>query len=535
MVEEFDGGGEELAEVPYHDIMELFETLTFKEKWARIREGLKQPPESGAYKWAKLEMTRLWSPVSAVIVPIIALLLMAMLAALTPKRQQNVEIKIAEVEVPDELEEPEDIPEPEIEPPDPEKIIEPTENFIPSTSDNDAPDTDFSPQPAQFDSVAIVKSPVTMKGIFGSRSPGARGSALGRYGGGGHTEGAVLRALRWLKKNQEDDGSWSGTSGGGAGRANVQSAMTGMGLLTFLAHGETPASPEFGQTVKKAIEYLVGKNNSFPRPYQFPIATYALCEAFSMTKVPSIKAAAAQGIGVIISGQNPTGGFDYELTPCARDDTSIMGWCAQALKAGKMAGIQNPGLDDAIEKAIKGFQKNYAGDSQMGGFGYIRPKASELTGVGVLCMQLLGAQNEKECRGGLNRLIEKDTFAWPAHWKKVYYWYYNTQARFHEGGECWRAWNKQFSVPLVKGQTIIANGIQDMNGKMVDIGYWETNNDRGGRVMDTALCALMLQVYYRYLPTFQKPEDIAQDGGGGEAKEEAGVVAAKDLDIDVQL
>jgi len=545
MVDEYEVA-EELSDVPYHDIMELFDTLSFKEKWAKIREGLKQPPESGAYKFAKLEMTRLWSPVAAVVVPIIALLLMAVLAAMTPEKSDNVQVQIAEVDVPEELEPPEDIPEPEIEPPDPEKIIEPTENFVPSTSDNAVgPDTDFSPQPAQFDSVAIVKSPVVMKGIFGSRSPGARGSALGRYGGGGHTEGAVLRALRWLKKNQSDNGSWSPTAGGGTGARRADTALAGMGLLTYLAHGETPASPEFGPTVEKAIKYLVGQmggDGHFTlkdaHDYTHPIGTYALCEAFSMTKVPSIKVAAAKGIETIINGQNPAGGWNYNIRPSNRDDTSVMGWCAQALKAGKMAGIQNPGLEDAIKKAIQGFQKNYQGGSEMGGFGYTSPAKSGLTGVGVLCMQLLGAQKEKECRGGLQYLIAKGTFDWGAgSWKKIYYWYYDTQARFHEGGESWRAWNKQFSVPLVKAQQIIPNGIQGPAGKMVDIGFWDGQNNRGGRVMDTALCALMLQVYYRYLPTFQKPEDIAKDGGGegGDAKAAGGVVAARDLDIDVQL
>lgn len=50
---------------------------------------------------------------------------------------------------------------------------------VPSLS----PLTDFSPQPAEFDSVAMVKSPVIMKGIYGSRSPGARGADLQAYGG----------------------------------------------------------------------------------------------------------------------------------------------------------------------------------------------------------------------------------------------------------------------------------------------------------------------------------------------------------------
>jgi len=37
---------------------------------------------------------------------------------------------------------------------------------------------DADPQPAPFDSVAIVKSPVIMKGIFGARSPGSRGAVV---------------------------------------------------------------------------------------------------------------------------------------------------------------------------------------------------------------------------------------------------------------------------------------------------------------------------------------------------------------------
>jgi Ca-activated chloride channel family protein len=41
----------------------------------------------------------------------------------------------------------------------------------------------FSPAPAAFDSVSIVKSPIQMKGVYASRSPGARGAIHG--GGGG--------------------------------------------------------------------------------------------------------------------------------------------------------------------------------------------------------------------------------------------------------------------------------------------------------------------------------------------------------------
>jgi hypothetical protein len=303
-----------------------------------------------------------------------------------------------------------------------------------------------------------------------------------------------------LKKNQSPDGSWP----------SAKHAMTGMSLLAFLAHGETPASEEFGATVEKAIRWLISnqeKGGGFPRSYQHAICTYALCEAYALTKVPMIKESAEKAVDVLIKGQNETGGFDYPLNhqPAdeARDDTSVMGWCAQALKAAKMAGVEHPDLDNAIKLAIKGFKKNSA---PTGGFGYTGPGGGGLTGVGVLCMQLLGAAREAECRNGL-AVLEPATFNWgPAGtFNKNYYWYYITQAKFHAGGDTWKRWNNLFAPVLVKHQTIL-KGAGD-GGK--DIGFWDMTEDisghtgGNGNIMNTALCALQLQVYYRYLPTYK--------------------------------
>lgn len=57
---------------------------------------------------------------------------------------------------------------------------------LPEGSPRPAPTTDFSPQPVEFDAVAMTKSPVIMKGIYGSGSSGARGQAIHRYGGKAH-------------------------------------------------------------------------------------------------------------------------------------------------------------------------------------------------------------------------------------------------------------------------------------------------------------------------------------------------------------
>ncbi|MDI6773988.1 MAG: terpene cyclase/mutase family protein [Verrucomicrobiota bacterium] len=530
------------------EMMKLFEEMPFWKRWRKIRAGLRQPKESGDYKWARLQVLRLWAPTAGIVVPSLALLIATVVVALAPAKNTTVQVSIREEKVVEELKEVEPPPEPEIQPPEPTDVAQVNETFIPSTSKETSvgPDADFSPQPALLDSVAIIKSPVIMKGIFGSRSPGARGSALGRHGGSGVTEGAVLRALRWLKKNQEGDGSWNSTSGGGIGKMDAPAGLTGLALLTYLAHGETPASPEFGATVDKAIKWLLKRQREdgawLNVQYEHLIATYAVCEAFSMIGMPSLKAAARKGMDVIIAGQNPSGGFDYSLTPGApRNDTSIMGWAAQAMKAGKIAGVECPDLDNAMKKAIEGFKCNFQGDSASGGFGYDGPGKHGLTGAGILSHQLLGIGKSPETKGALAYLMATDQFDWNRaaegdRWRMVYRWYYNTQARFHEGGECWKTWNKAFSVPMVKAQIVIPQAIQAPSGKMVDIGYWDVDNGKGGLVMDTTLCALMLQVYYRYLPTFQKPEEIAADTAAAEGgKKEDGTVKAKDLDIEVKM
>jgi hypothetical protein len=506
--------------------MEIFEELSFREKVRKVLNGLKQPKDSGEYKWAKLQVLRLWAPASAVIVPVLAVIILMSLAVMRPATRV-VEVQIIEPEVLDELEEFEEIEEEPLEPPEVEMEI-PDEAVVTDFDDPiPSPATDFSPKPADFDSVAIVKSPVILKGILGSRTPGARGSALARHGGSGATEGAVLRALRWLKKNQNSDGSWNKT----------KPAMTGLALLTFLAHGETPASEEFGYTVEAAIRWLVENQEDSGRfkgrdkhDYSHPIATYAICEAFALTKIPMVKYAAEKAAKVVVLGQNASGGWNYNCVPAGRDDTSYMGWCAQALKAAKLAGLDVEGLDAAMAKAIDGFRKNYSGKSGYGTFGYTSPGNTGLTGVGVLCMQLLGASKSPEVQNGLLALAQT-TFNWEGGgtYNKNYYWYYITQARFHAGGNNWDSWNKLFSPVLVRRQTIIPKAIRNAKGKLVDIGFWAMDNKIAGHtdgvVMDTALCALQLQVYYRYLPTYRTPKDI----------EEEVMLEDKEADIDVEI
>jgi hypothetical protein len=360
-----------------------------------------------------------------------------------------------------------------------------------------------------FEINTAVKSALVMKGLYANRTAGGRKGALGRYGGSGRGEDAVLRALRWLKNNQGPDGSWAKVDN------TDPTAMAGLALLAFLAHNETPASEEFGPTVEAAMKFVVGKqsaNGVFGRDYTHGICTYAVSEGFALTKIMALKDAMDKGIAVIINGQQPLGGFDYGYKKGDRWDLSVAGWQFQAMKAAKMAGCSNEKLEDAIKLGVDYLRKQAFAQAR-GGFGYSgkpgEPGTSaspSMTGAGTLCLQLLGYPNVPEVRAGLE-FLKDQSCVWAgvdpkANEKEkkegarnpLYGWYYITQAKFQRGGKEWDSWNMQFSKALISGQA------KD--------GHWE-GGDHGGSVYTTTLCCLMLEVYYRYLPSYQKVEDAA--------------------------
>ncbi|MEI8242964.1 MAG: prenyltransferase/squalene oxidase repeat-containing protein [bacterium] len=487
-------------------------------------------------QWRQM-LVHLWGPAGSLVFHVVAIGVLVTFATGNNTTEVISEPVMLEAKAEPELEKP---PEPEkVKPPEPveQQVETPQENNIGfstvesaeiggsgtqetgvglGTGDPNLPDKGF-------EIATTVKSRLVMRGLYAGRTAGGRKGALGLYGkggaGGAATEAAVLRALRWLKKNQNSDGSWAGTAA---------PAMTAMALLSYLAHGETPQSPEFGNTVKKAIEWFILNQDATGHfkgrdgnDYSQPISAYALCEAYGLTQHPSLKDTAVKAIMTVVKGQHASGGFNYQLEAVSeRNDSSYMAWCCQALKAAKMAGLEPdvPGLEPAIKKAIAGFKLNANAD---GGFGYSGPGRGGLSGAGALCMQLLGAPRAAEVVNTM-KFLETCTFSFAmpdqqpyGGGSQVYYWYYITQAKFHHSPETFAAWNKLFSPELCKQQIIEKNAIEGPDGKMVDIGHWVSpvkNEHTGGVVQDTSLCTLMLEVYYRYLPSFKKieagPEDV---------------------------
>ena len=563
IVEEAPLSAEELFELHKAEINAAFEEKSFFRRMKDMFAGLSQPRSSPEYKLAKTELQRLVAPLAAILLPTLGVGILIVVTAVTGQNKQTIQVDIASAQEEEaELEEEKEPEEVEEQTP-PEEPLDITVD-TPNVNVNDIVTPQATPQnepvsvkPATQDSVALIKSPVTMKSMTGSRTPGSIGrmTAGGGLYGDAQTEGAVLKALRWLKKTQQPNGSWK----------PAPISNTGLAILAYLAHGETPASKEFGPTVEKALQFLIESitTNKDGQPtfkgtdsteYATLIATYALCEAYGMTRNPNTKIVAMQTLQRIVDNQSPTGGWDYHMNKkSTRDDMSYAGWALQALKAGKMAGMHPNGLEECIKKAVKCLKtRNF----KNGGFNYTAGGGpTGLTATGCLAMQLLGYMNEPEVKAALDTMRpwvpsftgvkgKKLTEALPTH-NPQYYCYYASQCKY-QAGMCqgatpanvksWQEWNMAMKALYPPKIITLPETIPGPDGKPRRIGYWKMVSEEtcasGGDTMATCLCALQLMVYYRYLPTTQTKaaKAITDSDSDGDKKGKS-----KDIDVEVDI
>ena len=377
--------------------------------------------------------------------------------------------------------------------------VETNDTALEDTND-EAPQTDDNMQTEAVSDVVVSPSAFASPSVYGGRSAAGRASAVSQFGGSKVGQDALMKALWWLAKVQNPDGSWG---------KKDHAAYTGLALLTFLAHGETPTSKHFGTNVKKAMQWLIEDpiNVKLSHGYPHAIKTYAIAEAYAMTGVSYLGEKMDVCVDILIKGQLKEGSYNYsyDTEEGKKEDLSFAGWNYQALKAAYGAGCENPGLPEAIYKAIEWLKKHGGSNDYGDGFPYAikdgkRKVLHDFTvrAVGCLCLQLFGEGQSPEINDELDAIATKDLekLNWNNPPKKaaLYGWYYATQAMFQEGGPRWKAWNRKFQKELTENQQAE--------------GYWFYPGSRHGSADDltdkiyaTTLCALQLTVYYRYLPS----------------------------------
>jgi hypothetical protein len=357
---------------------------------------------------------------------------------------------------------------------------------------------------------------------FGGRGSGHRKAMLARAGGNKHTERAVTGALVWLANHQMPDGSWNlqryttkcrDNTCTGQGQVTADAGATAMGVLPFLAAGQTHKTKgPYRGNIGNAVNWLIRQQepsgnlakNCVQPMYSHGLATIALCEAYGLSGDRNIGAAAQGAVNYIINAQNKNdGGWRYN--PGDAGDTSVVGWQIMALKSAQMAGLSVGGsMFAGASKWLDSVQSGpynslYAYQPGQG-------HSNTMTSVGLLCRQYLGAKRaDQMMTEGTKYLLGNLP---EAQMPNIYYWYYASQVLHNMNGYEWDQWNRRMRKILidtqVKDSSTCANGSWNPNGDL-----W---GSRGGRVMQTALSALTLEIYYRYLPLFKANEENPAGG-----------------------
>lgn len=353
------------------------------------------------------------------------------------------------------------------------------------------------------------------RGSFGSRSGGGRKLMIKRHGGSKATENGVDSALRWLAYHQEADGHWDAKKYSAGEKTDT--AVTGLALLAFLGAGHSEKVGEYKDNVKRAVAWIKSKQapNGLPfdttdagghrgEGYPGAIASLALAEAAAMANIPETREAAQKAVNYCTEIHQAGDGSDklaWRYHPKMEADTSVTGWFVMALKSAKVAGlnVNHAAFDgaikylDSVEHKAAGGDPGYAPASTYWYMVNQQHEPHRLTAIGALCRQFLGWKKE-DLQATVEGFVAKGGVpTWGGNGGSVdlYYWYYGTLCVFQQGGDIWKKWNESMKTALLTNQR--KDG--DDSGSWDPVGAYSSE---WGRVGQTALGALCLEVYYRY-------------------------------------
>jgi hypothetical protein len=334
-----------------------------------------------------------------------------------------------------------------------------------------------------------------------------------RRGGNQQTEQAVNDALQWLASHQSPDGRWDARATGavredrvaghdrGHAGLGADTGITGLALLAFQGAGHTHLDGPHRQVVQQGLEYLLrtqrsdgnlaGAAGRYAMMYCHGIATLAVCEAYAMTGDARLEPFARRAVNYIIYAQHhTTGGWRYG--PGEPGDTSQLGWQLMALTTAQLGGIPIPartqtGMDLFLRSVSSG---------KSGGLAAYRPSergrpSPTMTAEAMVCRLFLhGTRDQAALNEGADYVLAH----LPGNGRaNLYYWYYATLGMSQLDEPQWRRWNAALVEQLLPAQR--ADG--DHSGSWDPDTMW---GGYGGRVYSTALAALCLEVYYRYIP-----------------------------------
>ncbi|WP_435011259.1 prenyltransferase/squalene oxidase repeat-containing protein [Tundrisphaera lichenicola] len=369
--------------------------------------------------------------------------------------------------------------------------------------------------------------------VYRSRLDPNRTSLARRAGASDLSEQAVERALDWLARHQDLDGRWDGGTArfkdGSVAKDDdsftihcpagevcfgecyyweADTALTGLSLLAYLGAGYTHVDGKYAAVVGKGIEFL--RRSQKPDGdlrgvslavgmYCHSMATLALCEAYALTGDPKLRDPVERAVAFLVRSR-AIDGLSWRYAPGAPvGDTSILGWAVMALKSAKTVGIPIPSTTQA---GILGWLEK-VGTGPDGGLARYQPGEKvtpTMTAEAWACRQFLEVGGPGRASDEAAAFLIRNPTDGGGEFN-VYYLYYGTLAMFQHGGEAWSTWNARVRDQIVERQ--------QKGGHKA--GSWDPDDSRygthGGRIYGTALSALTLEVYYRFLRLYEPGSD----------------------------
>lgn len=356
-------------------------------------------------------------------------------------------------------------------------------------------------------------------GGLSRRTPEGRLEYGAKYGATRESEQAVEAALAWLAAHQRDNGSWSfnlelapcngecrHTKKQGTESPTPSTGATGLALLAFLGAGHTHHHEgPYQETVRRGIYFLrdiageagAGLDWQQGSMYGHGIAVMALSEALAMTSREQAVDAdlhrlVSRGASFTCNAQHGSGSWGY--VPGSPGDMTVSAWQVLSLVAAKKNRVD---IHTNALSSAKTFVLSTCKDRDFW-FGYKGPPGEETTtAIGLALMLYLGQSTEyTPFYNALTDLADRGPKL-----SNVYHDYYATLALHHSRHHAWDEWNRKLRDHLVRTQ----------EKKGHEAGSWHFADpwgDIGGRLYTTAMCAMTLEVYYRYMPLYEKVDDF---------------------------
>ncbi|MCK6470302.1 MAG: sigma-70 family RNA polymerase sigma factor [Planctomycetes bacterium] len=323
----------------------------------------------------------------------------------------------------------------------------------------------------------------------------------------GDAAAATARALDYLARLQDKDGSWSDS------QYPNNTGVTALAAIALMGDGSRPGKGAHGEALKKAVDFILSQQqasgvfaaksgNPYGPMYEHCYATLFLSLARKDAVDPNaVGKALSKAVLLIAKCQKLDGGWRYQMSREGHSDLSVTGNVLWVLSEAKRHwDVGDDGLDQAVSVKCLEMGKEFVEKCAQpdGKFRYRfwgqelnGMDAASMNGLGTLAVYSVSGPGHPLAKIACERIGEaferaKTEDAKAAPWFS-YATFYASLAMYREAPQQWDAWYRRAAALLV--------ATQDEKGRM---------DTKSGEIHPTAMAAIVLQAPLGHLGIYHR-------------------------------